>query len=106
MTDWKFAQRNTAERLAHLHYFSMLKVQDGKETEFIITVREYVTPKDPSMPFFATADKITNQRNAPYRPSGWGRTLLEALSQCMDGVNRFPYEPEADTRDAASTASR
>ena len=101
MTDWKFAQRNPAERLALVHHFSMLKLQGDQEIEFIITVREYVTPKDPSMLFFATADKETNQRTAPYTPCGWGRTLLEALSACMESVRRFPYEPEAISSNAA-----
>ena len=100
MTDWKFAQRDVAEHLAMLHHFSMLKVQSGQEIEFVITVREYVTPRDPSMPFFATADKQTNQRTAPYTPCGWGRTLLEALSLCMESVRKFPYEPEADQQEA------
>ena len=101
MTDWKFAQRNPAERLALVHQFSMLKLQADQEIEFIITVREYVTPKDPSMLFFATTDKQTNQRTAPYTPCGWGRTLLEALSACMESVRRFPYEPEALSSTAA-----
>jgi hypothetical protein len=95
LTDWKFAQRDAAERLAHLHYFSIVKPYNGSDVEFVITIREYITPKDPSMPFFAEADKQTNQSTAPYTPSGWGRTLLEALSQCMENIHRFPYEPSA-----------
>ena len=102
MTDWKFAQRDPAEHLAHVHHFSMIKRQGDSEIEFIITVREYVTPKDPSMLFFATADKQTNQRTAPYTPCGWGRTSLEALSACMDAIRRFPYEPQAVSGTAAS----
>ena len=101
MTDWKFAQRDPAEQLAQLHFFSMIKRQGDREIEFVITLREYVTPKDPSMLFFATADKQTNQKSAPYTPTGWGRTPIEALSSCMDAVRRFPYEPEA----ASSTAA-
>ena len=94
MTDWKFAQREAAEELARLHHFSMKKKHGDGEVEFVITVHEYVTPKDPSMPFFAEADKQTNQRTAPYTPTGWGRSLLEALSNCMESVRRFAYEPE------------
>ena len=101
MTDWKFAQQDVAEHLARLHHFSMIKNQDGREIEFQIVVREYVTPIDPSMPFFATTDKQTNQRTAPYTPCGWGRTLLEALSLCMENVRRFPYEPETGKEAAA-----
>lgn len=106
MTDWKFAQRDIAEHLAQLHRFSMLKVQNGKEIEFTITVREYVTPKDPSMPFLAIADKQTNQRSAPYTPCGWGRSLLEALSLCMENVRRFPYEPEAGKQEVSAATSQ
>jgi hypothetical protein len=75
-------------------FFSMKKVQDGREIEFLITVREYVSPRDPSMPFYAEADKQVNQRSAPYTPSGWGVSLLEALSECMEAIRRFPYEGE------------
>jgi hypothetical protein len=96
MTDWKFAQREPEEELAKVSFFSMKKQQDGQSIEFGITVREFVTPKDPCMLFFAEADKQTNQRTAPYTPSGWGTTLLEALSDCMEGIRRFPYEPEAE----------
>jgi hypothetical protein len=93
LEDWKFAQRDDAERLAKLHYFSMQKEQGSQEIEFVITIHEYVKPKDPSILFFAEADKETNQRTAPYRPHGWGRSLSEALSNCMEEIRRFPYEP-------------
>ena len=93
MTDWKFAQRESSDELARLHYFRMTKKQGDRDFDFLITVREYVTPKDPSMPFFAQADKQTNQRTAPYTPCGWGQSLSEALSNCMEAIRRFPYEP-------------
>ncbi len=95
MAEWKFAQSNPAERLAQLHQFSMLKQQDGIEIEFTIRVYEYLNPPDPNMPFFAVADKQTNQATAPFLPTGWGRSLLEALSACMRNVHRFPYQPES-----------
>ena len=102
MTDWKFAQRDPGERLAHLHHFSMIKPYGGdQEVEFVITVREYITPKEPSMLFFATADKQVNQKRAPYTPCGWGRTSLEALSACMEVIRKFPYEPEATSTTTA-----
>ena len=44
------------------------------------------------MHFFAQADKETNQHTAPYRPCGWGKTMLEALSECVRSINRFPFE--------------
>jgi hypothetical protein len=102
MTEWKFAQREPADELAQLSFFSMQKHQNGQAFEFRITVREYITPKDPCLLFYAEADKQTNQRTAPYTPCGWGRTLLEALSACMEAVRRFPYEPEAESSRNAS----
>ena len=92
MAEWTFAQRSPSEQLAQLHFFSMKKRQPDGDIEFLITVREYVTPTDPAMLFFAEADKQTNQKTAPFIPSGWGRTLLDALSECMQAVHRFPYE--------------
>ena len=94
MQEWGFAQSDSSEELAQLQFFSVKKHQNGGSIEFIITVREYITPPEPAMRFFATTDKQTNQRTAPYRPSGWGKTLLEALSECLRSVNRFPYEGE------------
>jgi hypothetical protein len=92
MKEWGFAQTRAEEQLAEIHQFSMMKQQAGGEVEFLITVKEYVTPKEPTMHFFAQADKMTNQNTAPYRPCGWGKTMLEALSECVRSINRFPYE--------------
>jgi hypothetical protein len=44
MSDWSFAQLSFAQsdpkqQLARLHHFSMKKQQDGREAEFVITVR-------------------------------------------------------------------
>lgn len=93
MSDWKFAQGDPKEQLARLHFFSMNKVQADGVFEFRITVKEFYTPRDPSMPFFAQADKQTNQKQAPYTPTGWGKTLFEALLECMKEINRFPHQP-------------
>ena len=93
MSDWEFAQAEPEQQLAKLHHFSMVKRQDGEDVEFTITVKEYLTPKDPAMGYFAEADKQTNQGVAPYTPIGWGKTLLAALAQCMREVERFPYRP-------------
>ena len=57
-------------------------------------MKEFVTPKDGALQFFAQADKQTNQRVAPYTPSGWGRSLLTALEACVREINRFPYYEE------------
>ncbi|MBI3210634.1 MAG: hypothetical protein HYZ37_17245 [Candidatus Solibacter usitatus] len=92
MSDWTFAQRDASEQLARMHYFSMKHNAGDRDVEFTIKVYEYVTPPDPAMPFFAEADKQTNQKTMPYTPTGWGRTLLEALSRCRDAVVRFPYQ--------------
>ena len=73
MKEWGFAQTHVSVELAQLHYFSMKKHQAGAEIEFLITVKEFITPQEPTMHFFAQADKETNQKTAPYRPCGWGR---------------------------------
>jgi hypothetical protein len=96
MKEWAFAQCKPSDQLAHLHFFSMKKPYAGGEVEFRITVWEYVKPPDPEMPFFAQADKQTNQKNAPFTPCGWGTTMLDALAECLEAVHKFPYEgPEA-----------
>jgi len=92
MNDWIFAQHEPAQQLARLHFFSIKKKEPAGEVEFLITVREHVPSGDRSMLFFAQADKQTNQLNAPYTPSGWGDTLLKALSECVQAIHRFPYE--------------
>jgi hypothetical protein len=92
MKEWGFAQTDTSQQMAELHLYSITKAQPGGDVEFIITVKEYVTPKEPTMHFFAQTDKMTNQKTAPLRPCGWGKTMLEALSECVKAINRFPYE--------------
>ncbi len=94
MQDWAFAQTSPSQELALLHEFSVMKQSASGPVEFRITVKEYVTPKEPTMHFLAQADKQTNQKTAPYTPSGWGKTLLEALSECIHALNKFPYEGE------------
>jgi hypothetical protein len=94
MKEWGFAQTNVSQQLAQLHLFSVTKTQAGSDIDFVITVKEYITPKEPTMHFFAQADKMTNQKTAPYRPNGWGKTILEALSECVKAIDRFPYEGE------------
>jgi hypothetical protein len=92
--DWEFAQANPAEQLAKVQYFSMKKIQEGAEIEMTITVKEFSTPPYGALRFFAQADKQTNQKVAPYTPSGWGSTLLEALTHCVKEINRFPCEDQ------------
>ena len=92
MSEWTFAQSDRSDELAQLHFFSINKHQDGRVIEFRITVKEYATPNHLSMRFYAEADRQINQKTAPYTPSGWGQTLLQALSDCVKGIQRFPYE--------------
>ena len=92
MREWGFAQTHPSQELAQLHLFSVKKAQPAGEVEFTITVKEYVTPKEPTMHFFAQADKEVNQKTAPFRPAGWGKTMLDALAECIKAINRFPYE--------------
>jgi len=80
-----------------LHHFAMKKRQAGGDVEFVITVKEYISPPDPTMRFFAQTDKQTNQKTAPFTPCGWGPTLLAALSDCIRAIHRFPYEATEKT---------
>lgn len=93
MSDWVYAQEQPAERLCRIEHFAMIKQQESGNVEFLITVKEYFTPPDPTMRFLAQADKQTNQKTAPYTPTGWGSSVLQALAECMRGIRRFPYEP-------------
>jgi len=90
--EWTFAQTDPSQQLCQIHTFSVLRRQGAREIEFIITIREYVTPRDPSMKFFATSDKQTNQSVLPFTPVGWGKTLLDALSECVRAIYRFEYQ--------------
>lgn len=92
MEDWTFAQTDESEKLAKLQYYSITKKQGNQEIEFIITIKEFKPGSDQSMRFFAQADKETNQKTAPYIPTGWGSNLLQALSACIKEIKRFPYE--------------
>lgn len=92
MAEWEFAQTDPAQELAELSFYSIKKLQGDKTIEFRITVREYAPRNQLSMRFFAEADKQTNQKTVPYTPTGWGPTLLQALSQCVREIQRFPYE--------------
>ena len=92
MGEWEFAQTDAAQELAELRFYSMKKVQGEKTIEFRITVREFAPRNQLSMRFYAESDKQTNQKSVPYTPTGWGPTLLKALSDCVREIERFPYE--------------
>lgn len=91
--EWTFAQTDPAQELALVHLFSVKKKQEDGDVDFVITVREYVTPPGGEpMRFVAEADKQTNQSIAPFTPRGWGSTLIKALSECVLAIHKFPYE--------------
>jgi hypothetical protein len=92
VAEWEFAQRDKSEQLARLHHFAMTKTVADGDIEFIITVYEYLTPKDPAMKFLARGDKQLNQKTAAFNPCGWGLTMIQALTACMDMIRKFPYE--------------
>ena len=92
MKEWGFAQTHASQELAQLHFFSVKKQHAGGEVEFRITVKEFVTPSEPTMHFFAQADREVNQSVAPFKPMGWGKTMLDALAECIRSINKFPYE--------------
>lgn len=106
MSDWRFAQKHIAEELAQLHLFSFKKSEKHREVCFVITVREFAAPPPGQfVRFFAQADKQVNQKLAPFLPSGWGNSLLDALSDCTRTIREFPYEGEETTaREGAAGA--
>ena len=93
MSDWKYAQKAPCEELAMLHQFSFKKQHSSGDITFLITVREFVTPPEGQFArFFAQADKEVNQKTAPILPTGWGVSLLDALSDCTRMIRDFPYD--------------
>ncbi len=93
MSEWHYAQTDRSEELAQLHFFSMKKCEQGGEVDFRITVKEFaVPPPGQFVCFFAEADKPVNQKTTPIVPSGWGDSLLKALSDCLRMIRQFPYE--------------
>jgi hypothetical protein len=93
VAEWVHAQKDSAEELAQLHYFSFKKRQLEGEIEFVITVKEFASRNALQMRFYAEADKEINQRTLSFRPFGWGDTLLGALTECMRAIRQYPYEP-------------
>lgn len=106
MSDWKFAQKNVSEELAQLHYFSFKKCQKDGEVLFQITVKEFAAPP-PGMfaRFFAQADKQVNQGTGPFLPTGWGSSLIDALSDCVRIIREFPYEGDENKATKSVTSS-
>jgi hypothetical protein len=92
LSEWRYAQQDPSDELCQLHHFSIKKRQPDGDIEFVITVKEFVVAPYPTMRFLAQSDKQTNQKIAPFTPSGWGSSLLDALSECIREIHRFPYE--------------
>lgn len=93
MAEWAYVQTDPYQELAQLHYFSVKKkAEPDGVVEFIITVKEYADRNQQFMRFYAEADKQVNQKTAPFTPFGWGETLASALAECMNEINRYPYE--------------
>ena len=95
MSDWGFAQKHVSEELAQLHLFSFKKCQGQREVSFVITVKEFAAPPPGQfVRFFAQADKQVNEKIAPFLPSGWGNSLLDALSDCTRIIREFSCDAE------------
>jgi hypothetical protein len=91
--DWQYAQAERSEGLAQMHHFTMIKKQGGRDITFAIVVKEFATaPEGQHLRFFAEADKQVNQNTAGFVPSGWGDSILKALSDCMRLIRQFPFE--------------
>jgi len=91
--DWQYAQTERSEGLAQLRHFTMTKRQNGRDIQFTILVKEFATaPEGQHLRFFAEADKQVNQSTAAFVPSGWGDSVLKALSDCMRLIRQFPFE--------------
>lgn len=97
MAEWVHAQKEPAEELAQLHYFSFKKRQLDSEIEFVITVKEFASRNAMQMRFYAQADKEVNQKAVAFRPFGWGDSLLAALTECLRSIRQNAYEPDLTT---------
>jgi hypothetical protein len=93
MADWQYAQLDRGDELAQVSHYTMKKHEQGRDIEFQITVKEFVTPPaGQHSKFFAEADKEVNQKIAAILPTGWGDSVLKALADCMRIIRQFPYE--------------
>ena len=96
MSDWRFAQKNPAEELAQLYLYSFKKCVSGVDIDFVITVKEFAAPPPGQyFRYFAQADKPINTKIAPFLASGWGNSILEALTGCTRAIREFPCEESA-----------
>ena len=91
--EWIDIEPTHEEQLCRVEHFEIRKAHKDGHVVFLIVMREYLNPPDPSMRFTATADKQTNQKTAAYTPMGWGSSQGLALWECLQAIRRFPYEP-------------
>jgi hypothetical protein len=94
MDNWKFAQKDPAEALARLHFFSVKKAHPSGEVEARITIKEFATSKTADVRFFAVADLELNQKTLKFHPFGWHETLMGALAECLRNLRAYNYEGE------------
>ena len=94
MADWVYAQIDTGEELAQIHYFSFTKCRPEGDVEFVIAVKEFASRNAVQMRFYAQADKEINQSTAAFRPFGSGDSVLAALTECIRAIRQYPYEPD------------
>jgi hypothetical protein len=95
VSDWQYAQADRSEQLAQITHYSAKKQDRGREIEFHIIVKEFVTPPPGQHTrFFAEADKKVNQKTTALLPFGWGDSVLKALAGCLRMIRDFPYEEE------------
>lgn len=93
MSEWPYLQKDPAEELSQLHFFSMVKRQQAGDVTFRITVKEFAAPPPGQrVRFFAEADKPVNQKTASFVPCGWGSSVFTALGDCLRLIRQFPYE--------------
>jgi hypothetical protein len=93
MSEWPYLQKDPAEELSQLHFFSMVKRQQAGDVTFRITVKEFAAPPPGQrLRFFAEADKPVNQKTASFVPCGWGSSVFTALGDCLRLIRQFPYE--------------
>jgi hypothetical protein len=105
VSDWRFAQKNPTEELAQLHLYCFKKCVSGVEVDFTITVKEFAAPPPGQyFRYFAQADKPINQKLGPFLPSGWGNSILEALTGCTRAIREFPCEEGTTATETAAGA--
>jgi hypothetical protein len=104
VAEWVHAQKDPADELAQLHYFSFKKRQ-GRGGDRVCDYREGVCVEERSADALLRAGGQGNQpENCPFRPFGSGDSLLNALSECIRSIRQYPYEPDQKTMNTNQTS--